>query len=68
MRGGLWARWRYAGRYAGLAATTRRARFSRWAALVPGDEPDDVTALTRVNPGLTPAGGTQRGAAGSAPG
>ena len=48
MRGGLWARWRYAGRYAWLAATTRRPRFSRWAALVPGDEPDDVTALARL--------------------
>lgn len=47
-RGGLWARWRYAERYAQLAATTRQARFGRWAALVPCDEPDDVTALTRL--------------------
>ena len=47
-RGGLWARWRYAERYADLAATTRQARFGRWAALVPCDDPDDVTALTRL--------------------
>jgi len=47
-RGGLWERWRYADRYAGLATTTRQARFSRWAALVPDDGPDDVTALARL--------------------
>jgi hypothetical protein len=48
LRGGLWDRWDYPGRYAALVAATRRPDLQRWAPLLPADEPAALVGLSRL--------------------
>ncbi|MFC0528586.1 hypothetical protein [Phytohabitans kaempferiae] len=48
MRSDLYRRWGYADRYRQMATMTSAGPHERFAALVPDDEPDQLTALTRL--------------------
>ncbi|MFE3601335.1 hypothetical protein [Streptomyces sp. NPDC059142] len=48
-RGRLWARWKYADRYAQVAATARSPRWrEQFAPLLPQDDPEEPVALGRL--------------------
>ncbi|MBT0768553.1 hypothetical protein KIH74_06425 [Kineosporia sp. J2-2] len=48
-RGRLFQRWDYRGRYALLRLATQRPRWQGFAAMIPDDNPDDLTALVRMH-------------------
>jgi hypothetical protein len=47
-RGDLFRRWDYRARYRQMTAMTTRPEFTRWAAVVPDDDPPDLAALARL--------------------
>ncbi|HET8661280.1 MAG TPA: hypothetical protein VFM55_20065 [Micromonosporaceae bacterium] len=47
-RSDLFARWRYADRYRQMVTMTSPGPLARFGALVPDDDPDDLTTLTRL--------------------
>ena len=48
-RGSLFQRWNYRSRYALLRQAAQRPRWRGFAAIIPDDDPDDLTALVRMH-------------------